>query len=246
MKVDFDLREAVSLHKPTAEMTAFTQSLRTPELRAQICAKWHPLVDITASNFKRFIKPPRSTQIKQIFMLMKEQCPQSYRELKIYRTHLGMISELNFNGFYQACMGQVGTLRDFDPRDPFLPQAREITRVACNFFVLRALAVASVPMFDQNYQAIITNNKAALARAANDDDTFLWVIVLQLAYATTDNIDLSDLDESIGASTQQIQDLIAVCIWLGAAILEYGKRPTPGFSAVKGQDPFALLRNLKF
>lgn len=74
MKVDFDLRDAVTLLKPTAEMTAFADFLRTPGQRQLIIDTWRPFLERDAASFELEVAPPRARKIKQLFKYNEGTC----------------------------------------------------------------------------------------------------------------------------------------------------------------------------
>ena len=87
-------------------------------------------------------------------------------------------------------------------------------------------------------------NSTQIRQVATKEALFRWCRTLQfavLSFELEKNEELKLQEEQASFLAQ----MTAVTLWFSADILEYSDHPTPGFSAVKGQDLFAVLRNLK-
>ena len=85
-----------------------------------------------------------------------------------------------------------------------------------------------------------------IKQADQKEAMFRWCRTLQFAFlslALENNEELKLPEQEEQSSF--LEQMTVNSLWFSAAILEFSDHPTPGFSAVKGQDPFAALRPLK-
>lgn len=247
MKVDFDLRDAVTLLKPTAEMTAFADFLRTPGQRQLIIDTWRPFLERDAASFELEVAPPRARKIKQLFKLMKELAPETFRALKIYRTILGLLDDKSyFLSFHNPCIVHWHALKAKEQRAGTLLSPKELTELVTKLILLRHLYLVVMTMTADYATELLSLDPKQIKQADQKEAMFRWCRTLQFAFLSLalDNNEELKLPEQEEQSTF-LEQMTVNSLWFSAAILEFSDHPTPGFSAVKGPDPFAVLRNLK-
>lgn len=120
----------------------------------------------------------------------------------------------------------------------------EITVLLTKLILLRRLYLVVMTMTADYAPEQLRPNSTQIRQVATKEALFRWCRPLQfavLSFELEKNEELKLQEEQASFLAQ----MTAVTLWFSADILEYSDHPTPGFSAVKGQDLFAVLRNLK-
>lgn len=246
MKVDFDLRDAVTLLKPTAEMTAFADFLRTPGQRQLIIDTWRPFLERDAASFELEVAPQRARKIKQLFKLMKELAPETFRALKIYRTILGLLDDKSyFVSFHKPCIERWQALKAKEQPSGTLISPKERTELVTKLILLRHLYLVVMTMTADYATELLSLDPKLIKQADQKEAVFRWCRTLQFAFlslALENNEELKLPEQEEQSSF--LEQMTVNSLWFSAAILEFSDHPTPGFATFKGTDPFAVLRKL--
>lgn len=256
----------LTLATPPKIVPDFVDELVQPDKLAQLRALYMPAIEADAAQFDQLVPAERARTIRKLFELIKPYDPQTYELIKPFRTHLGIIpKEETFTKFISPLVvswGDVEMLyQDYQSchlQMPDSPSAKELEIDAgmlnmfkqfcvenrLNTFLLssRALSCAAVAQIETYFDALCTQDQAALAQAVADAknvnqlQTFAMCYLTALA-ATGDHYFWSELAED-GITGR---DDLDVKFWLSAALLEHSATPIPGFSAVAGANPLAIF-----
>ena len=251
---------------PPQIVHAFVETLLQPDQLEQLRALYMPAIEADAAQFEQLVPAERARTIRQLFAQIKIYDPQTSELLKPFRTHLGIIpEEENFTKFVGSLVDswkRVEELRhDYETchlQMPDSPSAEVLEFDASmlnmfkrfcienrlNTFLLssRALSCAAVAQIENYFDALFTQDQAALAQAVADAknvnqlQTFAMCYLTALA-ATGDHYFWSELAED-GITGR---DDLDVKFWLSAALLEHSATPIPGFSAIAGANPLAIF-----
>ena len=143
---------------------------------AQFDAEMRPVMEHDAQSFDFVVPSKRKNQVKRQFKALKEQDPKIYRDLKLFRTAIGLFSDNLFENGFVALVSKLSDPRKLANegfgREHFYPLFMEILRFA------------TMDMQMQSVLALIRKGASTYNPREVSDKHRIWMLRFEYAYIT--------------------------------------------------------------
>ena len=143
---------------------------------AQFDAEMRPVMEHDAQSFDFVVPSKRKNQVKRQFKALKEQDPKIYRDLKLFRTAIGLFSDNLFENSFVALVSKLSDPRKLASegfgREHFYPLFMEILRFA------------TMDMQMQSVLALIRKGASTYHPREVSDKHRIWMLRFEYAYIT--------------------------------------------------------------